>query len=199
MPTSRKLGPIACALGLLSGLLLMGDLASVLADPGAASFALGGLQFRKEPRISILSEKLTIDVEPDNISPDFNIEAEYEFRNNTNQAVSIGMAFPVPDDQCWAANSDYQDFAEDRSGRPGALFHVWVEGQQIKYDTEGRAFPSWESDTAASDLGKEATGMLRRLGIDPGSCPTVASLSQSAKANLLALGLLERPSLRNGP
>ena len=45
---------------LLLSILLVSGLTSTFADPGPISFALGGLEFRKEPRISMLNEKLTI-------------------------------------------------------------------------------------------------------------------------------------------
>jgi hypothetical protein len=79
MLVSCKLGRFSRILGLLLGLLVAGSLAGLFADPGAASFALGGLQFKKEPRISMLSEKLTIDTQLAKLGPDFKVEAEYEF------------------------------------------------------------------------------------------------------------------------
>jgi hypothetical protein len=85
---------------LFAALLLLGSLATIAADPGAASFALGGLQFRKELRISMVSENLRFDDESeesdDGRGLSFKVTAEYEFLNNTNQAVTIPVAFRCP-------------------------------------------------------------------------------------------------------
>lgn len=193
---SMTFGLIGRALGLLATTLLIGCLASIVADPGAASFALGGLQFRKEPRISMLRERLTIvDGTEESGAPDVTITADYDFLNNTNHDVTIPMAFPVPDHFCRAAASPYMVFVEEGNGEVRIPFHVWVEGQEIKYSTEARAFRSDKysspSSEFPSDLGKDYTGLLRKLGVDPESCFVDEGLSQSAKLNLVALGLLE--------
>jgi hypothetical protein len=170
---------------LVATLLLLGSLATVMADPGAASFALGGLQFRKEPRISMLKENLSFDNQFGEHGLDFKVTAEYEFGNSTNQPVTIPIAFPVPDDVCFAAISPYRNFAEDQ-------FHVWVEGKEIKHATEARAFQSDEKyiPIAPSSGGAEYTGLLRKFGITPESCQVSDSMPQAARAKLLALGLL---------
>jgi hypothetical protein len=128
------------------------------------------------------------DPESDLPEVDFKVIAEYEFQNNTDQAVTIPVAFPLPDDLCWAAVSPYGNFVE--SG-----FHVWVEGQKIKYATEARAYRSDEPlpddlPKPPSNLGKEYTKLLREFGVAPASCRVSESLSESKLAKLKSLGLL---------
>lgn len=169
-------------------LLLFGSVATITADPGAASFALGGLQFKKEPRISMMKETLSFDDESGEFGLEFRVTAEYEFQNNTNQPVTIPIAFPLPDELCGAANSPYLNFAEGR-------FHVWVEAKETKYATETRAFRSQEYiPTSTKDLGKDYTRLLGEFGIVPESCKTNPSLSHERTMQLVALGLLDKES-----
>jgi hypothetical protein len=188
---SKQLGLGAKALVLFSNLLLCGSLATTTADPGAASFALGGLQFKKESRISMVKESLRFDQQSeDSEIPrlEFKVTAEYEFLNDADQPVSVLIAFPLPEDLCSAAISPYANFAAN-------LFHVWSEGHEIKYGTEARAFrPIEYVPTSATDLGKDYTSLLRDSGIAPESCKVNESISQSAKAKLMTLGLLEKDS-----
>jgi hypothetical protein len=191
---SHSFGPIGRALGLLATLLVTGCFVILFADPGAVPFALGGLEFRKEPRISMLRENLTIaDETPDTDGSSllFTVSVDYDFLNNTHQDVTISMAFPVPDDYCLLAVSPYPGFVGDRSS-PSSPFRVWGEGQEIAYSTEVRAFRSNKDyPTFSSNLGKDYTGLLRKLGVDPASCLANAGMPQSAKLNLVALGLLD--------
>jgi hypothetical protein len=179
-----KFGLVGKAVALFVTLPLFGSVANMAADPGAASFALGGLQFRKEPRISMVKEDLRFDDESeDSDIPGlgFKVTAEYEFLNNTDRAVTIPIAFPLPDDWCGAANSPYANFA-------ASLFHVWVEGQEIKYATESRAFRSDEY----GNVGKDYTILLREFGIAPESCKANESISQARRTKLSMLGLLDK-------
>ena len=185
---SRPIELARNAVVLCAILLLFGSLANITADPGAASFALGGLQFRKEPRISMVKETLSFDDESAEFGLEFRVTAEYEFQNNTNQPITIPMAFPLPDELCGAAVSPYLNFAE-------GSFHVWVEGKEIKHATETRAFRSQEYiPTATEDLGKDHTRLLREFGIVPESCKTNPSLSRERITKLVALGLLDEES-----
>jgi hypothetical protein len=188
----RQFGPAVHAIGafLLVAVLIFGSIAPLGADPGAASFALGGLQFRKEPRISMVKENLKFEDETPDDSEipgvDIKVTAEYEFQNLTDQAVTIAMAFPLPDDVCSSANSPFANFAEDS-------FHVWVEGRERKYGTEARAFGSSDYyPTSTSDPKKDYTGVLRDFGIEADSCKPKDSMAQAAKAKLVTLGLLDK-------
>ena len=185
---SRQFGLAGNAFPLFAALLLLGSFATIAADPGAASFALGGLQFRKELRISMVRENLRFDdvseESDDGTGLGFKVTAEYEFLNNTDQPVKIPVAFPLPDDVCDATNSPYANFTAD-------LFHVWVEGQEIKYATEARAFRSeGYIPTSTSNVGKDYTALLRGFGIAPESCKVNDSVSQATRTKLVTLGLL---------
>ena len=178
-------------LGLVTIMLLVGCLGSILADPGPISFALGGLQFRKEPQISMVKENLTVSTTEGN-ELGAQITVDYDFLNNTSRDVSIAMAFPVPDGPCNAANSPYMVFTEDGSGNPRTPFHVWVGGSETQYSTEVKAFHSRTYLTEFSEnLGKEYSGLLRDAGADVDHCDVDPDLPQTEKSNLANLGLLD--------
>jgi hypothetical protein len=69
-----------------------GDRTPVFADAGAYASAMGGIRFRKESRISMEKERLTISKS--------RVTVEYEFLNNTDKDITIGLAFPIPDAVC---------------------------------------------------------------------------------------------------
>ena len=187
---SRRLGVGDKVAMLVVALLVCGSLMATAADPGAASCALGGLQFRNESRISMVKENLRFD---DNSDPEsdvpglsFTVTAEYEFVNNTNQPVTIPVAFPLPDDVCRAANSPYANW-------DGTQFHVWVEGKEMEYATEARTFRSdGYVPTGGKDLGKDYTVLLHEFGIEPESCDAGKLRSQARTQKLLELGLLDK-------
>jgi hypothetical protein len=204
---ARKLGRLLCrqmssvlrfvsgAGGMLVVVFLFGRLMTTIADPAPTSFALGGLQFRNEPRISMVKENLTIsndDEEEASVNTDETITVDYDFQNNTDRNVSIVMAFPVPVDVCGAMNSPYMAFTEDGGGNRRTPFHVWVGGVEVKYSTEARAFQGAKFiPTSSTNLGKEYTGLLRSLDIDPDSCDADPTLPEATKAKLVSLGLLD--------
>jgi hypothetical protein len=193
----RKFGLLYSSLVLLLISLLTGNFESVFADPGAAGFALGGLQFKKESRISMVKENLTIAADwGDGPSLESTITADYEFLNRTDQDVAIRIAFPVPDEICWAAASPYMIFTEDWGGQPRTPFHVWVEGREIKYSTEARAFrTNW--DAASSNRGQDYTKLLHRMGVAGPGCPRSADFSVPDKQVLISLGLLREAEYAN--
>lgn len=178
---------------LLSILPLVGTLDHAFADPGAVGFALGGLQFHDEPQISMIKENLAIAADwEDGPAFDSTITADYEFLNGTGRDVSIRMAFPVPDEICGAANSPYDTFAEDGAGNPRTPFHVWAEGQELRYSTEARAFRQSRSlPRRPSDGGEEYTKILQGLGVAPRDCGPIPNLSDPAKRKLTELGLAD--------
>jgi Domain of unknown function (DUF4424) len=116
----------------------------------------------------------------------FKVTAECEFQNNTDQAVTILIAFPLPDDVCPAADSPYRRFDESQ-------FQVWVEGQKIKYAMEARAFQAdGYIQTSTKNLGKDYTGLLREFGIAPESCNMNETVSQERREKLVTLGLFDK-------
>jgi hypothetical protein len=132
--------PAFAAAGLCAVLLLVPYAAS---NDSAASTAAGGIRLLKENRISIAKERLTIAEE--------RITVEYVFVNETDQAVSTEVAFPVP---------PYRLMMDD-PGAPRSFddFRIWVEGKELNYQTEVKA----------NSKGSDCSAALRRFGIDIGS------------------------------
>lgn len=148
------------------------------ADDTAVAVAAGGIQLRKEARISMDKERLTIT--PDKVSVDF------LFHNETDTDITTEVAFPIPAYQFEFDSLNWPyDFAD---------FKLWVDDQPISYET----------DVHAKLNGKDYTEPLRSLGIDvatfgeydwkkdpPDGSPQILKLSPSNKARLVQLGLLD--------
>lgn len=165
-------------LALVVGLTLLLVLAfvPVRADDEAIAKAAGGIQPRKEMRVSMQRERLTIGLDK--------VTVDFWFLNESNKNVTTEVGFPVPPYQ-WNSGepSDVPDFSD---------FKVWVNGQETKYKT----------DVRAKLHGKDYTGLLRRLGFPVDFAPygakgevdpqqPISSLSPAQKAQLLRLGLIE--------
>jgi hypothetical protein len=76
------------------------------------------------------------------------VTVDYEFLNTTGQDITTEVAFPVPEYNIY---SFFTAGPRDLEG-----WHVWVEGAELKYQTETRA----ELD------GVDYTDMLKRMSID---------------------------------
>jgi len=117
---------------LLSGLALGND-------GSGGAVPSGGLQLRREARISMEKERLAIGPEK--------VTVEYEFLNTIAQDVTTEVLFPLP--------------AQRLSFSPRPLkiegWHVWVEGKELPYETEIRA---------TNPNGVDQTALLRRFSID---------------------------------
>ena len=111
-------------------------------DGSGEALPSGGIQLRREARISMDKERLTIGME--------RVAVEYEFLNATGQDVTTEVLFPLP-----AENLIF-------SPRPLPIlgWHVWVEGNEVPYETEVRAI---------NRDGVDQTDLLRRLSIDVAS------------------------------
>lgn len=146
-------------------------------NDGAASVAVGGIQLKREARISMEKERLTITTKK--------VTLEYEFLNPTDQDITTEIAFPVP---------PYDEFYEDASS-PKRLddFRVWVDGQETKYQTETKAMLN----------GLDYTALLQKLGVDVASLghfdytsrpdphsPDVERLPAAQRDELKRLGLI---------
>lgn len=111
-----------------------------LADDAAVSVKAGGIEFKHEPRISMEKEVLRISREK--------VAVDYEFLNESDEDITIHIGFPVPpmsvfDSEC-GPRSTFNDF------------RLWVDGQEIHYETEDRA-----------KLGQtDYTLLIRDLGIN---------------------------------
>ncbi len=115
---------------------------SIYGNDGAASTAAGGIQLKKEARISMEKERLFIGEKT--------ISVEYEFLNQTDRDVSTEVAFPIPP-------YDYAGiFNGGDNARPIEHFRVWVEGREVAYQSEVKAMLK----------GIDYSAPLRQLGID---------------------------------
>ncbi len=124
---------------------LSADTGSVAANPA------GGLEWKREPRISMEKERLMIGLEK--------ITVEFEFLNDSDQDVTAQVGFPIPPyafeffypiSYDWHENSPKWQFND---------FAVWVDGKPVKHQTEERAFVN----------SVEHTEILNKFGIDIGS------------------------------
>lgn len=162
------------------GLVVLVLLACVSLDgnDSAASTAAGGIRLRREARISMEKERLTIGGEK--------VTVEYEFWNQSSQDITTEVAFPVPP----------YGFEFDDPGAPRGFddFRVWVDGEEVKYHTE----------TRATLKGRDYTNFLRKLDVDilsfasfdfedPGAGKyQVAKLPKQDQEELLRIGLIDR-------
>lgn len=112
---------------------------SARANDSAASSAAGGIQLKREPRISMAKEKLTISTKK--------ITVEYEFINESDQDITTEVAFPIPAYEVTMSAGGIREFND---------FRLWVDGAPEKYKTESRAMLN----------GKDCSALLRKYGVD---------------------------------
>jgi hypothetical protein len=120
-------------------LALIAILPAARANDSAASSAAGGIQLKREPRISMAKEKLTISTKK--------ITVEYEFINESDQDITTEVAFPVP---------PYKQNMSPQGDRTFSDFRLWVDGVPKKYKTEAKGMLK----------GKDCSALLRKYGID---------------------------------
>lgn len=95
-----------------------------VADDSAASIAAGGLVSRREPRIVMAKEVLSISEKK--------VAVDYDFRNDTNEDVTTEVAFPVP-----PYTNEYPE--GDQGDQAFRSFRLWVDGQPVQYQVDARA------------------------------------------------------------
>jgi len=150
------------------------------ADDSAASVALGGIQLKREARISMKKERLFISQKL--------VRVEFEFLNTSPEDITTEVAFPIPEYELdlWSAGGM----------RPFDDFRVWVEGKELRYSVEAKAFYR----------DKDVSAVLKQFKVDIPSfahcdekrdtkgfsrltCPDFERLSADAKKQLRALEL----------
>jgi hypothetical protein len=142
-------------------------------DGSAISTPAGGIQLRREARISMEKERLTIS--------EARITVEYEFLNETDQDVTTEVAFPMPAYPFLLTCCGYAEVEG---------FRVQVDGMEVKYQTQIRALLD----------GKDYANEIRRIGIDPesfGMSVDAGTLNGPPKAKLDAL-VRQRLSRKDG-
>lgn len=152
--------------------------APLCANDSAASTAAGGIQLKREARIEMAKERLTIGTSK--------VIVEYEFRNDTDAEIATDIAFPIPP----------YAYEYDDPGAPRGFddFKLWVDDKPVKYATE----------IHATVKGKDLTDALAKYKIDINSfghvsdksgdpiSTDVSKLSPAAHAELRTLGLIEK-------
>jgi len=93
----------------------------IIANDGAAEVALGGIILKKEARISMEKERLTIALNK--------VTVEYEFLNDTDKDITTLVAFPIPDCSLWVGDG-YKRIND---------FKLWINNIPTQYHTENRA------------------------------------------------------------
>jgi hypothetical protein len=169
MRFARPTAIFVCIPMALMTVFLLGGRIPVFADAGAYGSAMGGIQFRKESRISMEKERLTIGK--------WKVTAEYAFLNDTAKDITIGLAFPLPDAVC---NTGYA-LGKSTILNSSASFHVWADGKELQYSTEIKALDR--------DGHSEYTNFVQGVGADVASCSIPATLSHEDGQKLVASGL----------
>lgn len=144
-----------------------------VANDSSAELSVGGLVFTKSADVSMESEDLAI-------TPDL-VTVRYKFLNQSPKAVTLTVAFPLPDidlseaDNFAIPNSDSNNFVG---------FETKIDGKPISFTMDQRAF-----------LGdKDVSPLLRSLGIPllplGAEQAKLAALPQGARDRLVNEGLL---------
>ena len=123
---------------------------SLAANDSAASVALGGIVLTRQPNISMESERLTISLSK--------IAVEYEFLNETDADISTEVAFPIPPYENSMEAGGIGDFSD---------FKLWVDGAELKYEVEAKAFAQRIDATGRAVGSKnDVTPLLRKYNVD---------------------------------
>ncbi|WP_306599789.1 DUF4424 family protein [Geothrix sp. 21YS21S-2] len=149
---------------------------ALLGNDGAAEVAQGGIRLKQERRVAMVKERLFISKKK--------VRVEYEFRNESPEAVTTEIAFPIPEYHLdlgygWAPFDD---------------FKVWVDDKPLSHKVEARAYVN----------GREITPELESMKLDVATFagfeePKDARLpfrsqirecSRSQKQRLIALGAI---------
>ena len=117
------------------------------ANDSVANLGAGGLEFAATEAVALEREDLRVSRE--------RVRVDYRFRNVTNAAVELRVAFPLPrlDMQAVFGCSDVSIPYRDRANFLG--FETRVDGRAVLLERQERAFVS-ETDV---------TGLLRELGV----------------------------------
>jgi hypothetical protein len=151
---------------------------TALANDTAAAISVGGIEFRREPRIAILTESLEVAGR---------ISVAYRFENKSGEAITTEVAFPIPEYRYEIANTQDLPLFDD--------FAVEVDGLRVSSQKEVRAFVA----------GVDCTALLEKLRIsiadfdrfDPGDDTFRKKLSEKDYSDLVKRGILS--SKENAP
>ncbi len=114
----------------------------LIADDGASSISVGGLVAKREPRITMAKEVLSISQK--------RVVVDYDFRNETDAPVTTEIAFPIP-----GYSSDPGENA-DPALAGFDDFKLFIGGKPSPFQTEIKAVVK----------GKDVSDLLRRDHVD---------------------------------
>jgi hypothetical protein len=157
-----------------SGALLFGVLcAPALANDSTAELSVGGLVFTRNADISMESEELTITTDQ--------VSVRYVFLNQTQNPVTVTVAFPLPDIDL----SEAENYAIPTNDPVNFVaFQTKVDGKPVTFTINQRAFLG-DSDVSAKI---KAAGLpILPIGSQQNR---VAELPKEAKDRLIDEGLL---------
>jgi len=157
------------------------------ANDSAASVATGGIVQKREVRIAMQKERLTIS--------QTKVTVEYEFLNDTDQDVTTEVAFPIP-------RYDPCDMTSAGGPTPFDDFKLWVEGELVAYKTEAKAILNGKDVSALASkyhLDIPSGGHCIDV-VDPKShtdsahVPDIEKLSAIDQHKLIENGLVSKPN-----
>ena len=157
------------------GLALLSLPYNLGADDGAASIKAGGLiVMRKEPRITMAKEVLSISAR--------SVDVSYEFRNDSDEDVVTEVAFPIP---------RYHFGYEERDPKKQGFddFKLWIDGQRQQFATEERAFLGRREITAALKASHIEIGSFGRMDWDRRHSTAFEKLNPAEQKKLVTAGL----------
>jgi Domain of unknown function (DUF4424) len=171
----RALVPLLCLLPLL--------IAPARANDTSAALAAGGLEFKRTDAVEMRSEDLFISMDE--------VRVRYVFRNRTNKAVTLHVAFPLPE-----LKADMQESPlniPDAGETNFVGFKTLVDGKPIGLKT----------DRQARYKGKDVTSILVVAGAPlnpllPGFSERIAKLPEAERAKLIAQGLIGQDQIDQG-
>ena len=150
----------------------------VRANDSAAEVAAGGILLRREPRILMNKEKLTISRDK--------VTVEYEFLNESDSDIITEVAFPIPPYEAETDEGYPPHWFED--------FHVWVNDQPVHFEIAAK--------TTLKNV--DYTALLKSMDIDlltfahfDGEVQRsdLNRLPPDRKSKLLKLGLIDGSSI----
>ena len=146
------------------------------ADDGASSISVGGLVATREPRITMAKEVLAISLTK--------VVVDYDFRNDTDSAVTTEVAFPIP-----AYDQDPESADPAKAGFDD--FKLTINGKPFPFQTEIKAVVK----------GRDVSALLRRDRIDlatfghadeSGDLSDLKKASPAERKELVAAGAFEQ-------
>jgi hypothetical protein len=163
-------------------LLLALSITPAIADDGAASIAVGGLVMKREPRITMAKEVLTISVNK--------VTVDYYFRNDTDTDITTEVAFPMP-----PYSADPGDRLVEELGFDD--FKLWVNQQPVHYSVETRAFVGHRDVTQAVERSHLSLTNFGREALGETEIDQIAKLPPGQRANLVKQGVLTHGQYRD--